>query len=1226
MTIGITLLSLVFIFQQSSSFIAFAQDEPAGAPTPPAEAPEELAPTVSSEAQAQAEAALATSAEALQEIAIDLPAELNLEGYDPLVKTDGFFGNVVYQLKENVLWPAQEGLSEAFASESSHAALVYDHANKGLIAAAKVYAADPKESREVLDILQNYQGHIDTFQSDIKEIKEAGDATTAKALAAEVASTHIFTVPKVLGTMQDAYLAISPEIVPALVEVKNEVLGAAGNAVVAAADNEQEVAQALSVLASQKQATAFSGIANAEVLSQVKEQLGPQVSETMAGVFDEVITTQLKTVEENLKTLQASDEVKSETFKNYVEQLPGHNLERMKVIDEFKSQTALPPIFIEKCNEIKARVAAAIGAKIKQVVQEEIRKAVSEAMLQIATPGIEDFRVLQEFQDLVPDEEIKQQITQNHEASVQKFLARFGDDANAQAVTAEFDTLVKKMQAGQVTPDANFFKTLEGLKNRLSPDQQRFIDNMENTGKQEMVNRMQDDVHFAERFSSFNPADMQVFEKFRTEGFGPQFGPPPGFNFEDKFRAIERQQAQNFGRFLEFQNRPEDVQSIQQRFESFVPEDIRSRFEAQYNFNDQAFRKHEEFAREKEVFFQQKFEQIQKEYQEKFGSGSQEPGGFTPPPFPGGSSGTPFPFPGGPGFPFPGSPGFGGFGPGFPPPFFQPPGGEYTGGPPPGYLGPPIREIVCQPPMVQGPYGCIFSYPTPSNIGFICAPGFVPTAFGCEPHTGSYPTPSGGCPPGAHWVSDPQSGGYCSFGDSNIPPPSPIDGDPAAQCNQYGGTWKGDYCDFSRTISGSCGPGAHWVAEPTNPSGGYCAPDSYPTPSVYPSPTYTTPSGDRSADCSRAGGTWSSDGYCHMPNNYVTPGPGVYTYPTPGVPYSTPGTYPSPTPGGCAPGTYCPPSYTTPYSTPTGDPATDCAKNGGTWTGTYCSYPYATPYPSPSTSYPTPGYAYPTPGEPYAYPTPGVPYGTPYPTPGTYPYPTPGVPYSTPSTSYPTPSYAYPTPSYAYPTPGQPYPTPSYPYPTPGIYAYPTPGVPYSTPSTSYPTPGYAYPTPGTAYPTPSYAYPTPAYAYPTPGEPYPTPSYTYPTPSTSYPTPSYAYPTPSTSYPTPGYAYPTPSTSYPTPSYAYPTPSTSYPTPSYAYPTPSYAYPTPTEYPTPAYAYPTPAYAYPTPSYATPTGYAPNPQVAGSWIRIFPHERSIFDLLAFIGLGVYGYYMGKRK
>ncbi len=714
---GASLLLLASgLFLQPPS-LGLAQEGTTAAPTaaPPS--------GVSVEVQQAVESDLAVSPEAAKELAIDLPAELNLEGYDPIIP-DGPVGKILYPLKE-VVWDVQEGLSQTFASDASYSQLMSEHANKELVAATKLYASTPSAGQEVIGILQEYKDDLNTVAEKIPVVKEE-DPVLAKMLSAEIAEDHLFVAPKVLGSIQDNLLASDPEVVPSLVEIKNQVLASAGTAIVNAADNEQEVTKALETIAGKRQLTPFSGIANAEILSSTKEQLGNAVPIAMSEAFDQAIGEQLQTVETNLQNLSSSDEVKAESFGKYVAQLPGHSLERMKIIDQFKSETALPPVMIAKMQEIKAKLAETIGVRIQQVVQEEVRQAISQAMLEFKNPGVPELKILNEFKDLVPQEEIRQEIVKNHEAQVQKFLDRFSDDANAKAVTEEFQGLASRVESGQVIPDANFFKTLTELKGRLNPEQQRFIGEMEVTGRQEMANRLQNDPNFPERFATSNPADLQIFEKIRESGFGPQFAPPPGFDFEAKFREIEQQQAENFGRFLEFQNRPEDVAAIRAQFETSVPPQIRERFEQNYDFQPETFAKQEALARDKEEFLRQKFEAVQKEFQEKFGS-SAAPGGFP--------GQTPIPFPGGRGFSFPGGANFPA---GFPPPFRPLLSGDEGSGSSSG------QTFSCPAGMKAGEFGCEFDFQRPQSSPTSCPPEMTTTPFGCVSRStaeGSLPPP-----------------------------------------------------------------------------------------------------------------------------------------------------------------------------------------------------------------------------------------------------------------------------------------------------------------------------------------------------------------------------------------------------------------------------------------------------------------------------------------------------
>lgn len=1071
-SVGILIVTLAFVLNQIT-FSAFAQEQTGQ------DAAADSAAPVSEEVKLEVEGELTVSAEAIQEISsIDLKGELGLPAdYEPIIPS-GFWGNVMYPLKK-VTWDAQEGLYNVFASDSNYADLVQSHANKELVAAAKLYTEDPAAARDVVGILEEYRTDLVSVKDAIRGVREE-NPEYARELSAKMAGDHMFMAPKILGTMQDAIYATDPESVPDIMEIKKDVIGAASGSIVAAAENEAEIAAALATIALENQATPFSGIINAEFLSQAKDVLGSEISAAVQDAFDQAIDNQLKVVEANINNIQAPDDVKADSLGKYIEQLPGQSLSRMKILDELKGASALPPAVLEKMQEAKAKLAETIGAKIQQVIQEEVKRAMSDAFLNLDNPNVADFKVLQEFEDLVPQEEVRKQVVERHEEQVQKFLGRFGDDENAQKVTSEFKNVMKKVENGQMVPDANFFKTLEELKGRLSPDQQKFITEMEDSGKREVIDRAQNDPLFAKRFTTYNPEDMQVYEdKFITEGFGPQDGPPIGFDFQEKFRNIEQEQVKNYEQYLKNQDRPENVEAIKRQFETNVSPEIKQRFEQQYNFNPQSFDEYHKFAQEKQVFFEQKYREAEAEFRAKYGD--QTPIG--PASVPGQ---VPTPFVGATGF-FPS---------------FNPQGQP---GNIPGQTGTPGQSaetgnaaLVCPPGTAKTGYGCQLNYER-QEYQIQCGQGYRATSFGCQSEFQN--DPAAGCAKsGGTWNGSScegakiAPGGDCPNGRNpdgscissrldpiSLPYPLPITDYPA-KCAERGGTWTGSYCRFGTETYQT--PTAEDPAASCARSGGtwtgtFCRFGNYQTP-------YLTPSiGDMQAGCSRVGGTWA-DGYCKMPGEGPYPTPGT-AYPTPGSSYPTPGTvYVTP-----------PSSYPTPGSS--SDARIGCERVGGTWTGTYCQMPGEQPYPTPVSTYPTPSTSYPTPG-----------------------------------TSYPTPSTSYPTPSTSYPTPNNDMISgcASAGGTWTGSYcqmpSYPTPATSYPTPSTSYPTPYSSYPTPSSSYPTPYSSYPTPSYAYPTPASSYPTPSYSYPTPE-SYPTPASSY-----SYPTPSYSYPTPS-SYATP-YATPT------------------------------------------------------------------------------------------
>lgn len=775
----ITVASLLVLALFITPILVFGQEEQ-----------EESVPSgsgveVSAEVASEAEAQLTVSAEAAKESTVDLKAELGLSDFDPVVPNN-FINSVGYGLK-SFGRDVQETLYDGLASDKRHAQLLKEHSDKELVEAIKLHSIDPGNDR-VVGILEEYKTDLTEVRDNIEKVKEE-DEGFAKELSAEVAQDNLFMAPKILNTLQESLLVNQPQTVPEMIKLQEEVLTAASQTVVSASSNETEMAETLKIIAEKNFKTPFSGIATADVLLQAKEHLN--LSEGYHHVFDDVIEASLDNVEGNLKTLEISDELKAESFKKYVEQLPGQSISRMKVIEQFRSRADLSPVMMEKMTEVKARLAENISRRIDAVVEEEVRKAMTKALFEFKDPGIEEIRLMDEVKDLVPSTEIRNHMKQKHEEGVARFINKFGDDANARQVTEEFQALTRRVDSGEVVPNGNFFKTLETLRARLKPEQQRYIEEMEETGKQEMASRMKTDENFAHRFSSFNPADVKYFEEFKGE-FKAQIP-----NFEAKFAQIERQQAENFQRLLDVQNDPGQVRELEQHFKQEIPPDIKEKFERNYqvNFEDQ-FHASEEKAREKEEFFRKKAEETQKEYQEKFGNE-----------FPGQGS---VHFPNQPGFGFPGR-GPGQFGR-------------------PQLIGPPTE--VCSEGKLKTDFGCEVRFEKPQIdpsqicnakggkwMGSFCQfEGPLPDG-GLIDRPQEYPSPEKHCAEkGGTWF-----GTYCKLPGS--PTIQPFD--PSKACAEKSGTWRDNYCKFGDEP---------FLIEPTP-----VPPPSFtPPPSFQPPPTSTT--------------------------------------------------------------------------------------------------------------------------------------------------------------------------------------------------------------------------------------------------------------------------------------------------------------------------------------------------------------------------------------------------
>lgn len=237
----------------------------------------------------------------------------------------------------------------------------------------------------------------------------------------------------------------------------------------------------------------------------------------------------------------------------------------------------------------------------------------------------------------------------------------------------------------------------------------------------------------------------------------------------------------------------------------------------------------------------------------------------------------------------------------------------------------------------KGPGGACSAYPSD------CVPPGWSKAVTCVEtpilpgEDGTKPRPALTCGSNTHFVPVPymSEGGYCAPNYISVDRSSETSCPTAYHRNYPGGPCMPDYQPGPTPIppigtpiyyppyEQKCGPGAHWVPEPINPSGGYCVHSTYyPTPYTY----YQTPGIYPGAS----------------PYPYQTP-----YYSTPSIYYQTPTTYPTPS-YGTPTSSYATPSYVTPsYGTPA----------------------YGTPsYPTPS--YGTPEYSTPSYGTPASYQTP----------------------------------------------------------------------------------------------------------------------------------------------------------------------------------------------------------------------------------------------------------------
>lgn len=565
--------------------------------------------TISAEVVAEVESELEASAEVAKELDLNLNEELELEAsFDPVVPNN-FFNSVRYGFK-NFGRDIQELTVDIFASEKKYAQVVKKHSDEQFVEAIKLYSISPTDSK-VASILNEYKNDLNRVEDSIEVIKGT-DEKFARELSAKMAEDHLFVAPKFIGSLQDGLLKNNPKLSVEVARIKGEVFNITGRAILKTASNESELTETLKIIAERNYRTPFSGLGTADILAQARDHLDED-GEVLGQAFDQVITASLENAEGYFKAFNIPDELKAKSLSRYMEQLPGNSIARIEVMEQFRNQSDLSPAMLEKMTEVKAKIVENMTKQLEAVDDALLRQAMSQAMFEFKDPGIEELKLISEVRDLIPNEEIRKEMKQKHEQHVQKFLSKFADDSNAQKVTEEFRAISAKVESGEIVPDANFFRTIDALRERLSSEQQKFILETEQTGKDEIKRRMQTDENFAQRMGSFNPSDVAYFDDMKKE-FDPSLA--------GKFIELEKTQTDNFRKLLQAQDDPKKVRELEERFRSETSEEVKKKFAIHKVDFEGEFRRHEERASEKERFFKQKREEMEREYREKFGEDS----------------------------------------------------------------------------------------------------------------------------------------------------------------------------------------------------------------------------------------------------------------------------------------------------------------------------------------------------------------------------------------------------------------------------------------------------------------------------------------------------------------------------------------------------------------------------------------------------------------------------
>lgn len=853
---------------------------------------------------------------------LNVKKQLDLPNYNPTFLPVGFFGNIGYYFKDGYR-NFQESAYAVFASKASTAELYTLHANERFIDATTVLNNDPKATDKFARLVGDYNATLAKVGQIAPQVR-AEDPKAAKALQEKLVQQQMFTIPKVMNTIQDAVAINNPAALPQVLQAKESTIKTAGVTVVRTATDPTDLAKTINTVADKTATTAFSPVNQAQITAEFKKNIINDITVDAQKAFDQVVSAQIAKLQNNLNASNATPDEKGKALAKYMEQMPGKNMVTFEIANQIRSQAVLPNEVLDKIQEVKNRIAQDMAELIKLQASagQQAQETVKQAIFNTKRPELNDVKAITEISGMIPDKNMREQMVAARDQQVKAFLSKF-NDANAVKVTAEFKALTdEKLKSGAIAPDPAFFAALDALKAKLSPEQQQFINGMQDTGKQVFLDRAVSDDNFAKRVATANQGDFKFFDQFKQNlaqqpdalsKIQAPAGTPPGTpppNIDQIFQKIGQQQVQNFQQFLSNVNSPEAVKQMQQRFLNEVPADIKQQIEQQFKFDPSAeFQKAQQVAAEKQQFFQQQFQQMQQQYQQKFGTSAP--------------------------LPPPGQTSFQLFNPALVPPPGAPASGAPTfvpgfGGPPPSGFTPPFpfKDGSARPTGQEEPSQFLLP-PTPDkgNGSFPTFPPGTPPTPGRFPNTtfppGAFPSEfnpsSGSLPPGLN----PSTGAFPpgTFPATGTFPPGTF----PPGFNQPPGSFPPGF----NPPPGSFPPGG-FPGNTFKPGQIPQTPPTPPTTKTYttPPPSSTPPTGSQPPSPATQPPSSYSTPHTPPPPGSIPPGSTTPSYTTPPgsqpptstTPYGTPppstGTQPPPT--GTQPRSSPPPSYSTPpsYSSP----------------------------------------------------------------------------------------------------------------------------------------------------------------------------------------------------------------------------------------------------------------------------------------------------------------------
>lgn len=464
-------------------------------------------------------------------------------------------------LPDSPLYPAKEAWREVKSfftfGEVNQATRRLQYANEKMIEVKKL-AEKTDDPNIITKALDNYKDELTEVRNQAADIKETA---TQNPEVDRFLEKFIDTNLKQQKLMDKLGKDLPDQAFDKMTEIKNEALNKFSEISLGVADPQKLEEKIIKVVEEQK-GSDFKDFKNLEVLKQIEEKVPPAAKEALA-------KAQKNTLERLKNTIENISQEKKESFKDYVKNIPGHELRQMEIMHEFENERIAPEIrdLVEETKQL------AIKRVEEKMMGFAIKPIPKEFLGHLEDGQMEDLRIIKELENNLAPEVIDKILTIKNKALDNMRLAI--QNADTPEKQEEFFQEVEKFHD---VKQLEMFKDMEKV---VPPEKKEFFDKIKQKAMEEIKNEVaqaqegREKTMVFEKLASDNPEGMAIMK---------EFGPPPEIMHE-----IMKEQVQKLSQRIETEQDAQKLQILKQRVQE--EETVRQELEAK---NPEIFRQIDE--------------------------------------------------------------------------------------------------------------------------------------------------------------------------------------------------------------------------------------------------------------------------------------------------------------------------------------------------------------------------------------------------------------------------------------------------------------------------------------------------------------------------------------------------------------------------------------------------------------------------------------------------------